>query len=307
MESIIPSLADILAEITKSEKPLYSRLAELSNLSSEELELFKNSWPTIELERRRQVIQRLVDLADDNVELNFDSIFKYCFKDEDAEIRGTAIKGLWENEEPSLISPLLIMLEQDTSEEVQATAASALGKFAMLAEHNKLRPCHTTKIETALLNVFNNKAKPIEVRRRALEAMAPLSLPEVKAAIEEAYQSEQPRLQISAIYAMGKSCDPSWLNILFRELSNPDSEVRYEAAHACGELEEEAALPLLIPMAIDPELDVQLAAIQALGKIGGTEAKKCLQRLLKSRSEAASHAAEQALQELETKESLLFQ
>ena len=220
-------------------------------------------------------------------------------------MRSKAIEGLWENEEACLINPLINLIEQDSSEEVRAAAATALGKFSMLAEHKKLRSCHVLRIQEALLAVVSDKSKPVEVRRRALEAAAPLSLPQVKSAIIEAYQSQNTRLRISSIYAMGKNCDSSWLPILLKELASADVDVRYEAAGACGELEEEAAVPCLINLVNDIDADVQMAAIQALGKIGGTEAKKCLEGCLNNTSEAIRQTAKQALNEMETKEDTL--
>lgn len=292
-----------IVELGNSNKSLLnSRLADLSNLNSEELELFERSWPAIEPKRRRQIVHRLVELAEDNLALNFDSIFKYCLKDQDNEVRSKAIEGLWENEEASLIEPLINLLEQDSSEKVQAAAAIAMGKFAMLAEHKKLRSCHISKIQEALLRVIGDKNRPVEVRRRALEAVAPISLPQVKTAIMEAYQGPNSRLRISSIYAMGKSCDPSWLPVLLKELAGADAEVRYEAAGACGELEEGTAVPYLIKLVNDFDVDVQMAAIQALGKIGNLQAKECLEQCLDSTSEAVRQTAEEALNELEARE-----
>ncbi len=296
-------IEETIVELGNSDQPLLnSTLTELSNLSSEELEFFQHSWAAIEPKRRCQITHRLVELAEDNLELNFDSIFKHCLKDQDAEVRSKAIKGLWENEEASLINPLINLLEQDSLETVQAAAAMALGKFAMLAEHQKLRSCHAFKIQEALLGVISDKNKSVEVKRRALESAAPLSLPQVKTAIMEAYQSHDSRLRISSIYAMGKNCDPSWLPVLLKELASTDAEVRYEAAGAYGELEEEAAVPHLIMLIDDPDVDVQMAAIQALGKIGGTKARECLEHCLNNISKAVCQAAKQALNELEAEE-----
>ena len=299
-------IEEIIADIGNSNQPLLnSRLTELSNLSSAELALFERSWSAIKPERRRQIVHRLVELAENNLELNFDSIFKYCLQDQDDEVRSQAIEGLWENEEASLINPLVNLLEQDSSEKVQAVSATALGKFTMLAEHNKLRSYHVSRIQEALLAAINNKAKPVEVRRRALEAAAPLSLPQVKAVIIEAYQSHDSRLRVSSIYAMGKNCDPAWLPILLKELDSADAEVRYEAARACGELEAEEAVPCLIKLVNDIDADVQMAAIQALGKIDSPQAKECLEQCRNNPNEAISQAAEQALLELEEKEAPL--
>ncbi len=299
-------IEETIVELGNSDKPLLdSTLIELSNLSSEELEFFQCSWAAIEPKRRCQITHRLVELAEDNLELNFDSIFKHCLEDQDAEVRSKAIEGLWENEEASLINPLINLLEQDSLETVQAAAAMALGKFAMLAEHQKLRSYHVFKIQEVLLTVISDKNKSVEVKRRALEAAAPLSLPQVKTAIMEAYQSHDSRLRISSIYAMGKNCDPSWLPVLLKELASADAEVRYEAAGACGELEEEAAVSHLIMLIDDPDADVQMAAIQALGKIGGTKARECLEQCLNNISKAVRQAAKQALNELEAEETPL--
>ena len=297
------TIEETIANLTNGGEPLLSsKLVELSNLSSVELELFEQAWVAIELKRRRQIIYRLVELAEDNFELNFDSIFRDCLKDQDTEVRSKAIEGLWESEETSLISPLIDLLAQDSSEKVQAAAATALGKFAMLAEHKKLRSCYASEVCQALLTAIDDKNKPIEVRRRALEAAAPLSLPRVRGAIMQAYQSHNSELRTSAIYAMGKSCNRSWLPILLKELASADAEARYEAVGACGELGEEEAAPYLIELTNDPDVDVRLAAIQALGKIGGTEAKGCLEQCLDDPSEAICQAAEQVLRELETEE-----
>ena len=295
----------IIADLVNIEQPLRnSRLVALSNLNLEELELWEQAWNSIEPKRQRQIMYRLVELAEDNLQLNFDGIFRNCLKDQDAEVRGKAVEGLWESEDTSLINPFINLLEQDDSVNVQVAAATALGKFAMLAELNKLRSCYTSKICQTLLGVISDKNRAVEVRRRALEAVAPLNLPQVEKNIREAYQSHSRKLKSSAIYAMGKNCNRSWLPLLLRELSSADAEIRYEAAGACGELGEEEAAPYLIELVGDSDVDVQMAALQALGKIGGSEAKKYLQQCLNNPSEVIHQAAEQALGELEAEEGL---
>ena len=297
-------IEEIITDLRDSSQPLRnSRLVELSNLHSEELELWERAWANIKPKWRRQIIYRLVELAEDNFELNFDSIFRNCLKDQDAEVRSKAIEGLWESEDASLISLFVNLLEQDGSENVQAAAATALGKFAMLAELNKLRSDHTSKVYQALLGVISDKNRTVEVGRQALEAVAPLNLPQVEKAIREAYQSHNRQLKISAIYAMGRNYNRAWLSILSRELSSADAEIRYEAVGACGELGEEAASPYLIELIGDPDVDVQVAALQALSKIGGGGAKECLRQCLNNPSEVIRQVAEQALYELETEES----
>ena len=296
-------IEETIADLGNSDKPLRSsRLTELTNLNQEEMGLFKQGWAAIERKRQRQIMNRLVELTEDSFELNFDSIFASCLKDEDTEVRSKVIEGLWENEDASLIVPLVDMLNKDSSERIRAAAATALGKFAMLAELKKLRSCYADKVCQGLLTVINDKGRTIEVRRRALEAASPLSVPEVSKAILEAYQSHDSKLKASAIYAMGKNCAYSWLPMLLKELASPDVEIRYEAATACGELGEKEAMPHLTELINDADTEVQLAAIRALGKIGGSEARECLEQCLSNSSEAARQVAGEALHELEMEE-----
>jgi HEAT repeat protein len=297
------SIKEAIAGLGNSDQPLLSsRLSDLSHLDSEGLSFLEQVWAGIEPERRQQIVSRLVELAEDNFEFNFDSILCSCLRDRDAEVRCKAIEGLWESEETFLINPLIDLLEQDSSAKVQAAAAIALGKFALLAEHEKLRSCHASKVSQALLAAVGDRGKPLAVRRRALEAAAPLSLPQVKKAIGEAYQNSNNELRISAIHAMGKSCDSSWLSVLLAELASTDAEMRYEAAGACGELGEEGAVPHLVKLIGDPDIEVRLAAVQALGKIGGSQAEECLERCLDDSSQALSQMAEKALNELKALE-----
>jgi len=102
MQPAMPSpIEETIADLSNSSQPLLnSRLIDLSNLNSEELTVFEQAWAAIEPKRRRQIVYWLAELAEDNLELNFDSIFRGCLKDQDAEVRCKAIEGLWENDEP---------------------------------------------------------------------------------------------------------------------------------------------------------------------------------------------------------------
>ena len=300
------SVEEIIANLGDSDKPLVNaQLAELTNASTSQRGPFDEVWPTVEVERRRQIAGRLVEMAENNFELDFESLYKAMLKDEDATVRMKAVDGLYESENVMLIEPVVGLLEHDPSVDVQASAAMTLGKFAIMGELNKIRQSHVTRIRQTLLGILNDKSRDVEVRRRALEAISAFANPEVTELIKEAYKSGDHHFKLSAIYAMGKNCQSVWLPILLKELSNPDPEIRYEAAVACGELEDELAAPYLVAMVNDTDTEVRLAVIQALGKIGGDEAKACLTRLQHSASKGVRQMAEQALEELETYEALL--
>jgi len=296
-------IEDYLEELKDADRPLVaSALDRLSNLPPKEQVLFLEAWSHVGTERRRDIASRLVDLAEENTSLNFDDIFLACLNDADDSVKVSAIEGLWEYESRSLIEPLIGLLEGDGSESVRAAAATALGKFTLLAELGELPSRDGDRLESALIGVIQNEANQIEVRRRAVEAVAVFSTAEVSQIIREAYHSDDEMMRVSAVYAMGMNCDPQWLPILLDELSNPDAEMRFEAVVACGEIEDEEAVPHLVALTDDPDPQVQLSAIAALGKIGGSEAENALRRCLERTDEHVREAALEAVEEMERSE-----
>ena len=297
------SLETCLRHITEAGRPLSPpALIELSNLSSDELGQFSRAWPRVPAEQKHKVMERLVEMAEDNAELDYSSIFRLCLKDSDEVVRQKAIMGLWEFEDRSLILSLIDLLKLDSSGDVRASAATALGKFAALAQAGKILSKDGELIKACLMKALEDKKERLEVRRRALEAAAPFNTPDVNRYIHWAYGSDDLSLKSSSLYAMGSTGESQWLAILFKELQSPNPPIRYEAANACGEMDEEEAAPHLIPLLNDDDLQVQLAAITALGKIGGPLAKRALRRCLKKEDPVMEDAARAALDNIQAVE-----
>jgi HEAT repeat protein len=295
----------VLTEIVTLEGlPSNAHLANLSRMSISDLQLFKNAWEKTDPNRRLQIITRLEELAQDNIELDFDLIYKYCLKDADPRVRKQAIESLWENEDTVLIQTYTNMMNNDPDAGVQAAAAIALGKFVLLVEMEEIIDDYREPLSKTLLSAFNDKNRDSDVRRRALEAVAPLTLPAVQEAIRQAYDSRDERLVISAVYSMGKTCNEAWLPVLYKELKNPDPEMRYEAAGALGEIGNENSVQHLMEIINDPDIEVRQAVIQSLGEIGGNEAKQTLKKLLDDPNEAVRETATEALTELQQQEEL---
>src|SRR5690606_36751293 len=82
--------------------------------------------------------------------------------------------------------------------------------------------------------------------------------------------------QASAVFAMGRTCDNRWNDIVLREIDNADPANRYEAARASGELEIKEAVPHLARLAQGPDREIKEVAIWSLGEIGGSYAMKIL-------------------------------
>ena len=293
------TLEQCLNTIVDSEQPLRSAdLMTLSGMTTEELEPVRLAWEDLESDRRQQVLQRLIDIAEDNLDADFNSLFRLCLKDEDAEVRAKAIEGLWECDDRVLVVPLARLLISDPSDKVRAAAAMALSKFSVLAQRGKILSKDGERIMESLTLAVSNPRETPEVRRRAVEAVAPFDTPEVHHIIREAYKSDQFEMKCSAVYAMGKSCNPQWLATILHELQNPHPAMRYEASNACGEMGEEDAVPHLIQLFKDDDQQAQTSAIAAVGAIGGSLAKKALLRCLKSSDDLVVEAAEEALEVL---------
>ncbi len=272
-------------------------LQHLHDLTSEQAEALRSAWQEIDDERREQVVGQLVQLAEDNVDLNFDAVFFTALDDAEASVRASAIRGLWEYEGRDLIERLLHLLERDEEPEVRAEAALALGRFVLMFEFGNLRERHFQKVAKGLRRTLDDDLEEDEVQARALEAIGTCGRPWVKQAILDAYESESPRLRVSALHAMGRSCEPGWLPLLIEELGSEDAEMRYEAAMALGSLADRRAVSHLSPLLYDPDAEVKEAAIAALGQIGGSAVVSLLRPLLQAPSPSVQEAAAAALAE----------
>lgn len=295
------SIQSYLHEIATTEEPLRSsRMTSLTALSGDERAELDQLWPTIPVERRRQLTTMLAELTEDNVEYDFDAIFFRAMADPDPEVRLGGVKGLWEHTDRDVISPLIDLLRTDPIPVVRAEAALALGRFVMLGEFDQARPSDVEAVTQALRETLTDPMEPVEVRSRAVEAIGASSQPWARDIIHDAYASDDPDLMTSAVHAMGRSADPYWLPTILEELRSTDAEMRYEAAAACGMLEDEDAVPHLLEL-LEDEDDPEVAeqAVGALGEIGGEDAVNALRRHVENADIRISEAARLALDEAE--------
>ncbi|GAB4565613.1 MAG: HEAT repeat domain-containing protein [Anaerolineae bacterium] len=276
-----------------------STLFHLSDLDRRQLQAVQELWQTLPVSRRRWIVRNLVELAEERVELYYNPIFRWLLEDPDAEVRKQAINGLWEDEDARLIAPLARLLREDPDEGVRAAAATALGQFVLLGELGEIDAAVAMGAERALLATIHTREESLEVRRRAVESIAYSSEAGVRDIIRDAYYDEDERMRISAVFAMGRSADSYWREVVMAELESETPAIRFEAARACGELELREAVPSLnLLLQEEEDVEIQQAALWALGRIGGPEARRILLAYAASRDEAIRDAAEAALEEL---------
>jgi len=271
----------------------------LSDLGRDQEEQFRATWAALDAERRRELMVALIAFAEDHVDASFAAIYRWLLQDADSLIRTQAIEGLWEDEDVRLISPLIRCLEHDVDPDVRAAAALSLGRFLLLGEFDQIDARAAQRVETTLMTAYHAEDQDVWVRRRALEALANSSHAELPDMILDAYEEHDDTLRIGAVFAMGRSADPRWNRYVLEELGNNDSAMLFEATRASGELEIEEAVPDLIRLLGDEDVEIRDAAVWALGRIGGPEARRALKACCASDDEDLAEAAEDALAELE--------
>ena len=295
---MIAELDRILQHLADESQPLkQSTLYTLSGLGREQLLSVQVVFDRLSYERRRGMLRALVELTETAIEVDFIALFRGCLRDEDADVRLLAIEGLWEIEDVWLVGELVRLLKGDPHPAVRAAAAAALGSFVLLGELGDIEAAVAARAEQALLEAYFSSEEPLDVRRRALEAVAYSAEVGVGDLIEEAYYQGEEEMRLGALFAMGRSADQRWCSIVIEELESPSPAVRYEAALACGELQLRDAVALLSHLIDDADSEVTNVVVDALGKIGGAEARQILQSCCRSEDEALRAAAEEALEQ----------
>ncbi len=306
MSTSVDDLKRLLEQIAGDPGPVtFSGLFALSDLAGERLKLFLTVWEELPDARRRTLIEALADLAETSFEVNFDAIYRHSLDDPDDVVRAAAIEGLWENEDPAFIGPFLKLLRADPSAIVRASAAEALGRYVLAGELEQLDATIAARILNELLARFYMADEMIPVRRRALESAAYACMPEVSDALEMAYYDDDERMNASAVFGMGRSCDRRWRAVVLKELENASPAMRYEAARASGELGLRKAVPVLARLIQDADPHIHEASIWALGQIGGSDAKRILSDAYADADEETVDALDEAMAEIALQEGSL--
>lgn len=288
-----PTLNDVISElrIAGDDVPSDTVLHGLSDLMPDEWATLAPVWAALNVPYRRILVQMLVDVSDANYLLDYETVGFGALRDEDALVRQAAIELLTDNDTLGYMRQLIEMSQHDPAEDVRAEATKALGRFIWWGEVGDLPDDSTVQAENRVLEILQNQSESPLVRRRALESIAHCSRKGVRDAIQIAYASDDLDDRISAVIAMGRSCDNRWTEIVLHELNNRDARMRVEAARASGELRLDEAVPTLGQIFHEDEREAQEAVIWALGEIANREAI----RILEIASEMAEDADDEAM------------
>jgi len=276
-------------------------LYSFSDLDPEELHELRLAWPKLPLVRRRALLEDLIEMTEKDDLLMFEEVGKIALEDEDTEVLVSAIDLLFQAEDSRLI-PVFLRLLQDAHlhETVRAAAANALGPYVYLGELDKIRPEILHTIEAALLRAYREDISDL-VQRRALESLGYSSNAEVPDLLRAACRRADTTWLESALFAMGKSADDQWQNLVLAHLEHEDPKVRLQAIHASGELALQKARLMLLQILNQEYRNEELRneAVWALSQIGGEGVEAAFYRLMeRMEDEEDIEMIEEALDEL---------
>lgn len=189
-----------------------------------------------------------------------------------------ALNSLGSPEMPARVRPLL----SDADPNVRESAVKIAGYFGY-AE------CADLLLERCL-------DEDERVRRAAVEHLPYLEDERATPALVHALRHETPRVRAAAAAAMAQSEGDEVSTHLIKALADEDSWVRYFAARSLGRQEAVESAEALAALAQgDKSNHVRIAAVEALGRIGGETAVRAVAPLVNSGEPDLARAAADAL------------
>ncbi len=279
-KSII-AFENIIDALLNNEIPFSPRyLHRFSDISNSDLKALMKVWKIIPESRKVSWLEDLEGIAESDTMASFAEVGKLALGDTNASVRELGIRLLWENNENTLIKVYTEMLKNDPDHHVQAAAANALGMFVYLGELDEIPEKQQLEIESNLIAVFNGSSDLL-VKRRSIESLGYSSSTGINNLIRKAYSDKNKSMVASALFAMGRSENEIWNEIILSNLQNDNVDIQLEAVRASGNLEIDGARDFLFELLENEGLDqdVFLAAIWSLSQIGGEGVQDKLERL----------------------------
>jgi len=271
----------------------------LSSPSAPQVVAFQDALSGLSVTRQRQVVRALVAEGDMRYDVDFGDLLIAVLDSDDEEVRRVAVRGLWETERPNLLEKLLDMARNDGANSVRASAVTALGRFVYEAELLEIAEDVAETLRQTLIGFFRDPTEDLDVARRAVEALGFVNTDTVSEIIQQAYDHGHESMRQSALFAMGRSADGRWAQLVMEELDSHAAALRFEAVRAAGEIGIKRAVARLIQLVTEPDVEITQAAILSLGQIGTKDAVAALNHLLGSDDAELRAAADNALAEAE--------
>ena len=252
-----------------------------SDISLDDLDKIKSIWAKVDRDRKYTLLRNLESLMEANTLVSCDDIGHFAIQDDDPRIKSLAISLLWECNDINLISIFTNFLQNDSNFEVNASAASALGKFVLLGELEEIPEESANMVLNLLIVEYVNTENDF-IKQRILESLGYSSNDKVNQFISNALKKDDKKWQLSALVALSRSANNKWEKVVVEKLSDLDPDIQIEAIKAAGELEIESAKELIIEYmeSSTPDEELHMQAILALSKIGGNDIKELFEEMI---------------------------
>ncbi len=275
------TLKNILSTLKQESSEIPSNFAKyFSDLSPIDLKQFHETWGSLSLARRLELIEFLNQQYEQDTRLAFDELAISLFQDSEADVRAAAVRLLTESENIDLIEPLLDILNLDEQDAPRVAAAEALRQYVEMGELEELPDWLYKRILDSLLLASASSNIPA-LQRAVIESIGYAERPDVEALLANAYKHQDRAWVASALIGMGRSANPRWQDEIIESLANPNPAVRLAAVNAASGLHLAEARSILLGMLEDEEEEEVLrAVIWTLSSIGGEDVRTYLEALL---------------------------
>lgn len=289
--------ADARGEVIEALVRHGSRVTDLlvEQLGSEDLEIRKAAVVALGRIGDARAAPALVELLDEDAELVIpaaDALAKIgdprAFEallalvgDPNAAVRQSVVGALNSLGSPSMPGRVLPLLEDDDPN-VRESAVKVAGYFG-----------YPECVELLLERCRDREER---VRRAAVEHLPFIEDERATPALVRALREETPKVRAAAAGALALAEGPEVAASLIEALGDEDSWVRYFAARSLGRLRAAEGAEALAALARDDKANhVRIAAVEALGGIGGETLAAAVTLLLKSDDPDLARAAASAL------------
>ncbi len=269
--STTAEIISVLDGFANGELPTESTVAVLSDLDRSDIQELAGRWPSIVPELRVGILALAVDLAESQVDKDFQRLAYIAIDDPIPGVREAGFYLLNDLGGRETARRMADVLEKETNAEVVGAAAEAAAPYVLQHELGQLGEAGE-RLETALRKHATASTYPAETFASLVQALGYLQEQWVSELIRDAAYRDERQPQLSAIVAMGRSADEEWLDPLEQYLQSSDAEIRQRAVQACGEIGSEDAVDMIAPLLDDEHNDVVAATLAALAEIGGGDA-----------------------------------
>lgn len=209
-------------------------------------------------------------------------------KDQDAEVRATAVWALAEMEYAPALEALVGMTE-DSNDEVRERAVWAIAELADEARSDAALGALTKALSSS----------SSQVRETAAWALGEMDDPRAVDVLIRAMEDSNPEVRKKVIWALGEIEDPRAVGVLTKALKDSDREVRRRAANALHEIDTEESHRALGAAVGDTDVQVRRMAVYALSELEDPASIGVLEQAARDSDEGLRRAAIHALAEME--------